>query len=99
MAMRQAEGSRRSCAGYDNDPKTWVNKRDAALFAQAERGCACCARAANGHATAALPRSVMNLRRLMCFPQTDGSRPTTSLASLVVLYSILAHPTSAMGHS
>src|SRR5262245_47867095 len=35
---------------------------------------ACCARAASGHATAAPPSSVMNSRRLMGFPEGQGSQ-------------------------
>jgi hypothetical protein len=31
----------------------------------------CCARAANGHAAAALPRSVMNSRRLIASPEAQ----------------------------
>jgi hypothetical protein len=34
----------------------------------------CCARAASGHAAAALPSSVMNSRRRMGYPQGQGSR-------------------------
>jgi hypothetical protein len=34
----------------------------------------CCARAASGHAAAAPPKSVMTSRRLIGFPQGQGSR-------------------------
>src|SRR5215831_7252398 len=38
----------------------------------------CCARAASGHAAAALPSRVMNARRLMGSPQSEELHPTTS---------------------
>src|SRR6516165_9964255 len=37
---------------------------------------ACCARAASGHATAALPTSVMNCRRLMGLPPSPTLHPS-----------------------
>ena len=37
----------------------------------------CCARAANGHAAAALPRRVMNSRRCMCPRVTQGMKAST----------------------
>src|SRR5260370_4275189 len=39
-----------------------------ALFRNPITGTGCCERAIGGHAAAAAPRSVMNLRRCMCCP-------------------------------
>src|SRR6516162_7529395 len=58
----------------------------------------CCERAASGQVATALPRSVMNSRRLMGFPRQRISHPSTFAGRCgVVRHSKISTPMSALG--